>query len=66
MTRIDFKSVRCIKCGKISTQSVVYSINTNLGTKKTQRELMKAKQECPNCGYIAKDISKKRFTFLKK
>lgn len=57
MTKVGMKIVKCVKCGKESRQKIVYSINFMLGTKEHNEKLLKHKQICPNCNYIAYDIS---------
>lgn len=65
MTKINIEKVKCIECGEESNQSVIYSINPNIDMKEL-KELRKTKQECPFCGYKAKDISKQKlYIFLK-
>jgi len=58
MTKVGLRMVKCAKCGKESKQEIVYSINFMLGDKVSNEELLRNKQICPNCNYIADDISR--------
>lgn len=57
MTKIAKKIVKCAKCGAESEQMIVYSVNFSLGEKADNEKLMQLQQTCPNCNYIAPDIS---------
>ncbi len=57
MTKVNKKKVKCIKCGAISEQLIVYSVNFSLSIKEQNEKLMRYHQKCPNCGYEAVDIS---------
>ena len=57
MTKVGLRMVKCAKCGKESKQKIVYSVNFMLGDKTSNKELLNKKQICPNCNYIANDIS---------
>lgn len=56
MTKVLIEKIVCKKCGKESEQPIVCSVNFLLGLKKANKELLKAKQTCPHCGYSAKRI----------
>lgn len=67
MTKIGNKMVKCAKCGKESKQTIVYSVNSFLGTEEEIEKLINKKQKCPYCEYEAQDISVKvNNNFLKK
>lgn len=57
MTKVGNMIVKCAKCGKESSQMIVYSVNYSLGTKEDNDALLEHLQECPHCGYKAIDIS---------
>ncbi len=53
MTKVARERVVCDKCGKVSLQLMVYSVNYSLGSKESNDELMRHQQKCPFCGYEA-------------
>lgn len=57
MTKVTKKMVKCANCGAESEQVIVYSVNFSLGKKEDNEKLMQQQQTCPNCNYIASDIS---------
>lgn len=58
MTKVLKQTVKCAKCGKESSQLLVFSVNYSLGTKESNDQLLTHLQKCPHCGYEAIDISK--------
>lgn len=57
MTKVTKQAVKCIKCGKESSQLLIHSVNFSLGKKEDNEKLMKHLQKCPFCGYEAPLIS---------
>ena len=57
MTRIKWKEIECGKCGHISTQMLICSVNIVCGDEERCEALLNHKQQCPKCGYTALDIS---------
>ena len=56
MSDISREIVKCAKCGKESSQMVVYSVNYSLGDKESNDKLINYKQKCPYCNYEAISI----------
>ena len=57
MTRVKWKEIECCKCGHISTQMLICSVNIVCGDEERCEALLNHKQQCPKCGYTALDIS---------
>jgi len=57
MTKVSKKNLKCIKCGTESEQTIVYSVNFNLGNKEDNEKLITHQQVCPSCNYKALNIS---------
>ena len=57
MTRTRLKKVKCSKCGHVSTQMIVLSVNIVIGDEERCEALLNHKQKCPQCGYTAFDIT---------
>lgn len=65
MTTFDERTVRCSCCGTDSSQQILMSTNQMGSADLDQRppEMMRSTmdawlQECPSCGYVAKDLQK--------
>src|SRR5882757_6393410 len=65
MTTFDERTVQCFCCDKTSSQQVLMSTNRFGSPDLDQRppEMMRSTigawlQECPSCGYVAKDLQK--------
>ena len=56
MTNVVEKSIRCSKCGSMSTQTTVYSIDYSVGNMEDNAKLREHMQVCPHCNYTAKNI----------
>lgn len=58
MTKVNKINVKCAACGNESEQLHIYSVNSLMGSKENNDDLINNKQKCPKCGYKSNDISK--------